>query len=190
MIKAFSTVILLFFLIPADLSFAQSENDWASKIYSGYLHQYAPKSRGTFWRAFFGKKSTKQEGDAHDRQCSIEFKSPISFSHQSVYQLPNELTYFIKFKNVGELSQDNSIKEKDVFEKFIIKIYTNDDQEYSIDPYAEGKQVGINDEHHIFDSYLIYLILGPDIDHLEVVSSAGDDKGRYVLDKLEIQNDD
>jgi len=176
-IKAFFTVILLFFLIPAGLSFAQLENEGPSKIYSGYWHQYPSKSKVSFWHSLFGKKSAKQWDDIYDRQCSVEFKSPTSFSHEPVSQLPGQLTYFIKFKNVA-------------FKKFIIKIYTNDDQEYSIDPDAEGKQVGINDAHHIFDSYLIYLILGQDIDHLEIASPAGNDKSKYVLDKLEIQDDD
>ena len=87
----------------------------------------------------------------HDRQCSIEFRSPISFSHQSVAVIPEELTYFISFKNGPRSSQANSIKEKDVFEKFIIKIYTNDDEEYSIDPDTDGKQVGLS---------LIHIFLG------------------------------
>lgn len=179
MFKAFSTVILLLVLMPVNVSFAQSKDDYgSSKIYSGYLHQHQDKIKGSLWHTLFGNKASKQnKQDAPDSQCTIEFKSPISFAHQMVAQLPEELSYFIKFNN-------------GYFKKFIIKIYTNDDEEYTIDPDAEGKQVGINDEHHIFDSYLIYLILGQDIDHLEVVGPSEDDKDKYILDKLEIRNDD
>ncbi len=170
MFKVFSASVLLFLLIPVDFSFAQSRDDWASKTYSGYLHQ--------------------DQKDVHDRQCFIEFKSPVPFTHQLIAQVPEELTYSISFKDSGKISQGNSIKGKGAFEKFVIKIYTNDGQEYSIDPDAEDKQIGTNDEHHIFDSYLVYLILGQDINHLEVVSLSGRGKDKYVLDKLEIRNDD
>jgi hypothetical protein len=177
MIKAFSTVILLLFLIPADLSFAQV-NAGGTKIYSGYLHHYSVKGKRSFWQVLFGTKPHPQEEVVHDRQFSIEFKSPVSFNHQSVSVLPEQLTYLIRFKNGPGSS----------FEKFIIKIYTNDDEEYSIDPASEGKQVGINNEHHIFDSYLMYLILGSNIDHLEIMSSSAGEKDKYVLDKLEIRD--
>lgn len=187
MIKAFLTASLLLFLVPVDLSFAQG-TPGGSKIYSGYLHQYDTKNKGSFWHALFGPKSPKKEEVVLDRQCSVEFQGPISFSHQPVSVIPEELTYLIRFKNGSQPSQSNSIKEKDTFDKFSIKIYTNDDEQYSIDPDAEGKQVAINDEHHIFDSYLIYLILGSDINHLEIVSSSADDQDKYVLDKLEVHD--
>jgi hypothetical protein len=187
MIKAFFTVILLLFMVPIDLSFAQVAPE-GSKIYSGYLHQYDAKNKASFWHALFGAKSPKKEDVVLDSQCSVEFQGPISSSHQPVAVMPEELTYLIRFKNGPQFSQADSIKEKDAFEKFSIKIYTNDDEEYSIDPDAEGKQVGINDEHHIFDSYLIYLILGSDINHLEIVSSSDDDQDKYVLDKLEVHD--
>lgn len=188
--KVISAVILLFLVIPIDSSFAQKENDWASKIYSGYLHQNNASNKGSLWHALFGKKSIPKKEDGSQWQCSVEFNSPVSFTHQLVTQLPDELTYFIKFKNGSQNSKGNSVKEGCLFKKFTIEFYTNDDQEYSIDPDAEGKQIGINDEHHIYDSYMIYLILGQTIDHLEIVSSSRDEKDRYILDKLEIRNDD
>jgi len=175
MIKALSAVILLLFIVPADLSFAQSDAG-GSKIYSGYLHQYV-KNEASFWHTIFGASSPKKEEVIYDSPCSIEFKSTISFSHQEVSVIPERLTYFIRFKNGPP-----------PFEKFVIKIYTKDDEDYSIDPATEGKQVGISGEHHIFDTYLIYLILGTNIDHLEIVSSRGDNQDKYVLDKLEIHD--
>jgi len=174
--KVLSAVILLLFLISADLSFSQGAPR-GIKIYSGYLHQFGVKNKTSFWHELFGAKSSAQGEVVPDSQCSIEFQSPVSFSHQSVAVIPSALTYFIRFKNGPQ-----------EFGKFIIKIYTNDDEEYSIDPDAEGKQVGINDGHHIFDAYLIYLILGTDINRLEIVSLSGEDKDKYVLDKLEIQD--
>ncbi len=188
MIKEISAVILLFFLIQFYPGTARSEDDQASKIYSGYFHQIDHDRKGSLWHNLFGQHSGKQEADFPDRQCSVEFKSPVSFTHQQVTQMPDELGYFIRFKDVGK--RGNGINGNGVFEKFFIKVYTNDDQVYTIDPQDEGKQVGIEDEHHIFDSYLIYVVLGQDIDHLEVVGPGGEVKGRYILDKLEVQDDD
>jgi len=160
MIKAFSAFILLF-LIPAGLIFAQGSPE-GIKIYSGYLNQ---------------KGKAYQHGpDADRKSCSIEFDSPVAFSHQSVSDIPGQLSYFIRFKNGPG------------FSKFIIKIFTDSEEEYTVDPDSEGKQVGINDEHHIFDAYLIYLILGTDIDHLEVINSIGNKPERYVLDKVEVHD--
>ena len=178
MIKGFTTVILLFFLFPVGLSSAQSQEDWATKDYSGYLLQDHLKTHQSLWHLIF-KKKVHQAPLVHNWFCSVEFKSPISFTHQSVAQLPEEISYFIKFKN-GE----------QFFKKFIIKIYSNDDQEYLIDPDGEGRQIGVSDEHHIYDPYLIYLLLGSEINHLEIVNQADDGKDKYVLDKLEIKNDD
>jgi len=155
MIKALSAVIILFLLIQVEVAHAQGAAVGGIKTYSGYFYQ---------------KKSVFQ-----DKSCSIEFKSPVSFSRQAVSVIPEQLSYFVRFKNAA-------------FQKFLIKIYANDGEEYSIDPDAEGRQVGINDEHHIADDYLIYLILGTDIHHLEIVSPSGDAKGKYVLDKLEIRD--
>jgi len=178
MSKTFSTAVILLILMPVNMSFAQSQHDWSSKIYSGYLHQHQDKSKDSFWHTLFGHQPANPKNeDVPDSQCTIEFKSPVPFAHEMVVQQPEELSYFIKFKN-------------GVHKRFIIKIYTDDDEEYSIDPDAEGRQVGVNDEHHIFDAYLIYLILGQDIDHLEVVGPSEDDKDKYILDKLEIRNDD
>jgi hypothetical protein len=174
MIKVFFAIILIALVTPVELTFAQGAPR-GIKIYSGYL-QLGDTSKGAFWRSLFGVKSPKPEEVDHDRQCTIEFQSPVSFSSQSVDIIPEQLAYFIRFKNEPR------------FSKFIIKIYTNNDEEYTIDPDSEGKQVGINDEHHILDSYLIYLILGTGINHLEIVSPSGNGQDKYVLDKLEIQD--
>ena len=151
--KAFLAIVLLVLLAPLDLPFAQ-EVPKGVKIYSGYLFQH-------------GAKKTSL--------CTIEFHSPVSFSHESVAVIPEELTYFIKFKN------------DPAFGKFLIKVFTGYDEEYTIDPDSEGKQAGINDEHHIFDQYLIYVILGSDITHLELISPVNN-QAKYVLDKLEIHD--
>jgi len=188
MIKAFPRVILLFFLIPSCLSLAQ-EASGGSKVYSGYLHQYVVKTQPSFWHSLFGAPAHKQEEILQDRQCSVEFKSAVAFSHESVSVVPGKLSYFIRFTNSGLASKSEPIKGADAFDKFVIKIYTNDDQEYLIDPQSEGKQVAIDGEHRIFDQYLIYLILGTSIDHLEIISSIGGDKpDKYVLDKLEVHD--
>jgi hypothetical protein len=177
MFNLFFTGILLLFWVCADVSFAQGQNDWASKTYSGHWHQAKTRNMASMWQALFSKRNAQLKEDASAKICSIEFKSPVSFLHEMIGQLPEELTYHVRFKN-GTLK------------KFIIKIYTNDDEEYTLDPDAEGNQIGINDEHHIFDTYLIYLILGQDINHLEVADPQGNDQDKYILDKLEIHNDD
>ena len=175
MIKALSTGILLLSLLPVDMSLAQA-GPGAVKIYSGYLYEQGVKPKGSFWHALFGPKVPKRDVVAQDMQCSIEFHSSVSFSYQAVTVVPEKLTYFIRFKNEPR------------FPKFNIKIYTNDDQDYTIDPDSEGKQVGLNDEHHIFDSYLIYVILGSSINHLEIVSTSGGVPDKYILDKVEIHD--
>jgi hypothetical protein len=186
MIKTFLTAIILLFLIPAEFSFSQAA-PVSIKIYSGYLHHNV-KSKASLWHTLFGARSDKQEEVLYDRQCWVEFKSPVSFLHRPVVIMPERLTYFIRFKNGLQSSPANALKENGPSGKIIIKIYTNDDQQYSLDPGSEGKQVGINDGHHIFDAYLIYLILGSTIDHLEITSPSGEDHDKYVLDKLEIQD--
>jgi hypothetical protein len=161
-------------LIPADLSFAQ-ETSGAVKIYSGYLYQ-VNKPKVSIWHSLFGPQSHKQEASPQDRECSIEFHSAVSFQYDAVTVVPKKLTYFIKFKN------------EPPFSKFNIKIYTNDEEDYTIDPDSEGRQVGLNDEHHIYDAYLIYLILGSNINHIEIVSASSRDQDKYVLDKVEIHD--
>ena len=158
MVKVFTAVILLFLLMAVDLSYAQTSPK-GIKIYSGCLFQ---------------KKIV-----VHDSQCSIEFISPIPFSHRSVAVLPEELTYSIRFHDSYRSKKSDPIKEKGVFDKFIVKIYTNDDEEYRMGTGMQGK---------IFDSYLIYLILGQDINHFEIVSASGDGQDRYVLDQLKTQD--
>ena len=160
MIKVFLAGILLVSL-PLSHCLAQSDGGY-KKAYSGYL----------LARAGWNKMKLHQES-----QCSVEFHIPPEFTKGSSYVLPERLSYFIKFKNPG-------------FEKFFIKVYTNDGQDYTIDPYAEGSQVNINDEHHIVDSYLIYLILGTSIGRLEIQSSAGEEGDRYILDKLVVGRND
>ena len=167
MIKAFSVAILLLSLMSFDLSFAQTAPEGV-KIYSGYLHHFSSKKNTSFWHTLVGGKPSKQEDILLDKQCSVEFKSSVPFSYRTVAVMPEELTYSVKFK------------DKVPFEKFEIKIYTKDGEEYPIDPDADGK---------IFDGYLIYLILGTDIHHLEIVPlSAEEQPDRYVLDKLEVRD--
>jgi hypothetical protein len=166
--------------MPIDFTSAQ-EGSGGVKIYSGYLHQYSVK-KASFWQSLFGSKPPQQEKIHQDRQCAVEFVSQSPFSQQSVSVIPDKLSYLIKFKDLGGSGKIDPSKEN--FEKFTIKIYTKYDDEYTIDPDSEGNQVGVNEEHHIYDSYLIYLILGSGIDHLEVTSATGRDK--YLLDKLEI----
>jgi hypothetical protein len=100
--------------------------------------------------------------------------------------VPKEISYIVKFKTTGDTVVDNAALKR----KFVINIYTNDDQQYSIDPDEEGAQIGPNDVHQITDSYLIYLILGKDsINHIEIASPSPDlMKDKYVLDKFEIHD--
>jgi len=186
MVRAFLAVILLFLLIPVDRSYAQAGGPGGVKIYSGYLRQYSPGSEMSFWKGLFGMSPSQKGKEIQERQCSVEFKSPVSFSHQPVDILPKQLTYMVTFKNEPFPPEDKSIKPKDDFGPFLIKVYSDDDQEYTLDPRAEGKQIGINEEHPIFDSYLIYLVLGSKIDHIEIVSTSGVDLDKYLLDKLEV----
>jgi len=181
MIKALLAVILLFILMPAHCVFAQ-ETPGGSKTFSGYFHQSILKNKGSFWHSLFGGKASTEGEVVEEKQCFAEFKSPVPFSRLAVAVLPEALTYSIRFKDSRSSSQGDLAKEKDAFEKSIIKIYTNDDQEYSIVP---------NSERKIFDSYLIYLIMSSDIDHLEIVSTSAQEKegqDRCVLDKVEIHN--
>ena len=173
--KGFAGILFVLLLGFSVSSFAQADQG-SLKVYSGYLHLRAEHQSTTIWHALFGARAAKKPVVDQDRQCAIEFHSPTRFTHQSADVIPQELTYFIKFKKAG-------------FERFEIKVYTNDGEDYTIDPNAEGRQVGVNDAHHIFDSYLIYLILGSDINHLEVVTPAGDEGDKYILDKLEIRNE-
>jgi len=168
MIRLYSSVVLVWVLLPVCLSFAQAKSE-SFKFYSGFLHQAQ-------------KVEAKQ-----DRQCLIEFKSPVSFLKQGTGDLPEQLTYTIRFRNDTGNIYAPTIIEKGVFEDFIIKIYTTDDQVYPIDPDAEGDHKGFIGEQHIIDKRLIGLIMGKDIDHIEVVSpSVHDDQGKYILDKMVI----
>ena len=168
MIKLLSSIILLWALISVDLSFAQAKTE-GIKIYSGYYHQ------------------TKKVEAKLDRQCLIEFKSPVSFLSRGALKLPEKLTYFIRFKNEEGNIYSPTIIAKSVFEHFDIKIYTTDDQAYDIDPEGEGIHQGFIGEHPIFDKHLIELILGKDIDHLEVVNTSNyNDQSKYILDKVVI----
>ena len=63
------------------------------------------------------------------------------------------------------------MKEMKIFRHCVINIYSNDEQVYTIDPAAEGKQITLGDEHHIVNPFIIYyLILGENLNHMEVVS--------------------
>ncbi len=160
MTRKLSTVIFLLLLISGDLSYAQWNGE-TSKIYSGYLHS---------------GRSSKEKVD-YSRACSLEFWCPAASILRPPAVIPEKLTYFVRFK------------QKNVLGKFVIKIYANDGEEYSFDPNAEGQQEGPNGEYHLYDTYLIYLILGQDINRFEIVSSLGNVKDKYVLDKLEINDD-
>lgn len=186
MARVTSAVILSFFLLAVNQSFAQKLIG-GSKVFSGPLHHFSVESKKPFWHVFLSKSFPKQDIIVKDWQCFIEFKSPIPFSNQSVSVLPEHLNYRVKFRNDPISSPADLINENDVFEKYIIKIYSTDDQEYTIDPQAEGQKTDINGEHQIFDSYLIYLILGKEIDHIEILGASGN-QDKYVLDKLEIHN--
>ena len=172
-----SVVIFLLFFITGNLSYAQS-ND-ATKTYSGYLHKDAPAHR-SFLGSIFGQKSTKEAVD-HDRECSLEFRYPAAFAAQPPVELPGKIAYFVRFKNLKG-------KETGVPKRFIIKIYANDEQEYLLDPNAASKKTGPNGEHYFSDMYLKYLVLGGDINHIEIISTSGDNKGKYVLGQVEIND--
>lgn len=176
--KNFSAIIFLLFLLSGDLSYAQL-NGGVIKIYSGSLHKDNSKSHQSFLNALFGERPPREQLD-RDMVCSLEFQCPTGAFPQPVVVIPDQLTYFIRFNNP---------QQKNVLGKYIIKIYTNDGEEYLLDPNTEGKGAGLKKEHHIYDPYLIYLILGQDINHFEIVSSSGDSKDKYVLDKLEIKDD-
>src|SRR5665213_3069025 len=167
----------LVFLMSVPVIFAQSREGWAGKTYFGHLHHYA-QSHGSFWHVLFGKRSISKDEEIGSQACSIEFKSPLAFAHESVTQMPDELAYVIKFKD-----------GPGVFKKFIIKIYTNNGEDYTVDPDEAGKEIGSNGDHHIFDTYLIYLILGQDINHFEIISRDGNNNDKYILDQWEIRND-
>ena len=188
MVKVFFAFIFTLFLITIDPFYAQSGDIGNSKIYSGYLHLDPARMRTSLWQAIWGRKPAHHEQDQEDRQCFIEFKSPLPFFHESVAALPDKLTYWIRFKN-GHEGISGAVKGEDLFKKFIIIIYTDDEESFPVDPDAEGKQIGVAGEHHIFDPFLIYLILGQKIDHLEIISTSNDQKDKYVLDKLEIKNE-
>jgi len=181
------TALLICLLMPLESSFAQTISFKHKKIYSGYLHEYNLKIKKPFWKAIFSPTFPKQEEIAYDMQSFVEFRSPVSFAHQPVTEIPRELTYTIRFSNSEEFSRDFAINERIAFEKPLIKIYTDDDQEYTIDPSEEGKQLHSAQEHHITDTYLVYLILGGGINHIEVVSTMAHVHDKYILDQLEIK---
>jgi hypothetical protein len=99
--------------------------------------------------------------------------------------VPEELTYFIKFST----SKGAGPQQDNVLGKFIIRIYANDGEEYLLDPNDGAKQAGPKGEYHLYDSYLIYLILSQGVHHVEIVSVSGKGQDGYVLDKLEINDD-
>jgi len=178
MIKSIGVVILLLFLTAALTSFAQNIPG-GSKVYSGFLHRVNPKLKNSLWHSLFGGASILPEEILEDQQCSLEFKSTASFLQKSVALIPEKITYSLKFNH----------QQKDAFKNYVINIYTDDDQEYSIDPHSDASQHGVSNEHTIFDSYLKYVILGTSISHIDIISTAGgNDQEKYVLDKLEIQD--
>jgi len=180
-IKIFTGMFLVL-LVSGALSYAQGDG-MVTKIYSGRLHQDNSKDH-SFLNSIFGGKSSKKDNN-EEATATLEFKSPSSLAHQPMVEVPVALTYWVKFRR----AQDPSSQRKDVLGKFVVKIYTNDGEDYLLDPNAEGQPAGPDGEFHTYDSYLIYLMLGQDINHFEIVSVSGDIKGKYVLDKLEIKAD-
>ena len=183
MTKKFFAVILLLLWVSGDLSYAQGDGA-VTKIYSGYLHKESQRHK-SFLDAIFGGGAPKEEEDK-GRTCSLEFQCPNSPASQPVVQVPGQLTYFIRFKTLEASAPDGHlVLPKEAFKKFTIKAYDNDGESYAIDPDAQGESVGPGGKHHIYDSYLIYLILSGGINNFEIISASNDIKYKYVLDKLE-----
>jgi hypothetical protein len=134
------------------------------------------QSGGASTRIYSGYLHTKKQVD-RDKTCSLAFKCPASNFHQVTVVVPEALTYSISFK------------QENVLGKFIIKVYANDGEEYLVDPNIEAQQAGRAGEHHLYDAYLIYLILNQGIHHFEIISVSGTNPEKYVLDKLEINED-
>ncbi len=198
----FSIAISLCLLMPTGLSYAQSYGV-ITKVYSGYLHKNN-KHHKPFLKALFSRRSSPEGNVDSGLLCSLEFRCPASPSHQSPTIIPGELTYFIGFKNDSQSPRKNPFIEKDILKKFVIKIYTKDDQEHTLDFNAEIKEAAqeasvapygpdilnpgqrVKVERHVYDPYLIYLILGQDIHRVEIVSAVPEAQEAYVLDNLEI----
>jgi len=155
MIKKFFAGIFLLLLIPGNLSYAQLSGA-STMIYSGSFH-------------------TKKQAYP-DRTCSLEFHGPFSHSHQPPVVVPEELTYFIKFST----SKGAGPQQDNVLGKFIIRIYANDGEEYLLDPNDGAKQAGPKGEYHLYDSYLIYLILSQGVHHFNL-DITGLQPGVYIL---------
>jgi len=181
MIKRIFAAIFLLFLISGNLSYAQLKGA-ATKSYSGYLHK-ENRSHRSFLDAIFG--GARQEDVDKSMICSLEFQCPTSLPAQPVVKVPEQLTYFIRFSTLATNAPDGSLPlAKDAFKKFTIKIYANDGEEYALDPEAQGETAGPAGGHHIYDPYLIYLVLSQGINHFEILNASGDAKDKYVLDKL------
>jgi hypothetical protein len=178
-IKIFASV--LFFLLSGPLSYAQWDGR-VTKIYSGYLHK--DNKDHSFLGSIFGRKPSPKDMD-EEVSASLEFQCPAPHAHQPLVVVPETFAYGVKFRS----SKGHSLERKDVLGKFVIKVYTNDGEEYLLDPNTEGEQAGPGGKYHIDDSYLIYLMLGQDIHHFEIVSVSEAIKDKYVLDKLEIKTD-
>lgn len=148
--------VFLFFLLPAGFSWSQTPSG-KSKVFTGQLHTTG-----------LGPGKIAPQG-----KCTLEFDSPVLITEQPAIQIPSELTYSVKFEGTS-------------FNRFIINIQTNDKQDFPIDPASDITPPDPEGKHHIFDPYLIYLILSPDkIERIELQDPAGN-TAKYVLDKSEI----
>jgi hypothetical protein len=170
--KSFAFVLLLCTLV-FNQPLAQAATE-SKKVYSGYLHQLALHKK-PFWQVFGSKDFPKQDAIDFNRSCTIEFDYPDGYSNQQVVKIPRKLKYILRFK--GEPA----------FKKYVIHVFSNDFQDYTIDPLTEGKDNGIEGEHHFSDAHIIYMILShAEVDHLEIASADDETKAKYVLDKFEI----
>jgi hypothetical protein len=173
-------VVFLLLLMLGTFAYAEGSAT-STRVYSGYLHKYNSKSHRSFLGAIFGAKPAPEQVN-QDNICSLEFRCPASNPRQPTVVVPEALTYFIRFS----APKGPSFQQDNVSGKLIIKIYANDGEEYLLDPDSEGKKDGLKGEHHLYDMYLIYLILSQSINHFEVVSVSASSQDIYVLDKLEI----
>ena len=197
--RKLSVVFVVAFLVFSGALYAQSEGGF-TKIYFGSL-QKDDKSHKSFLGNLFSKRPAKEDTADRDLLCALEFKCPSSPSQKQPVLIPDQLTYAIVFKNTGVVSKNNPLANVDFLKKFMAKIYTKDGRDYTLDLNADAKHISLKEgalpevlapgqtvrlERHIDDSYTIYLILGQNIDHMELVRTDTEVQDKYVLDQMEI----